>query len=128
MAVANSLAAVRGGARQAECAVNGIGERAGNCALEDVVMALRTRADLFGVSTGIDTTKILAASRTLAPVPNSPPPPNKSIVGANAFAHESGIHHHGILTNRETYEIMKARKSTSLKYSHTCAYSTTTSA
>ncbi|HEY9555010.1 2-isopropylmalate synthase [Allosphingosinicella sp.] len=107
MAVANSLAAVRGGARQVECAVNGIGERAGNCALEDVVMALRTRADLFGVSTGIDTTKILAASRTLAQVTNSPPPRNKSIVGANAFAHESGIHQHGILKNRETYEIMK---------------------
>src|SRR3546814_17997457 len=88
MAVANSLAAVRGGARQVECAVNGIGERAGNCALEDVVMALRTRADLFGVSTGIDTTKILAASRTLAQVTNSPPPRNKSIVGANAFRSE----------------------------------------
>ena len=107
MAVANSLAAVRGGARQVECAVNGIGERAGNCALEDVVMALKTRADVFGVSTGIDTTKILAASRTLAQVTNSPPPRNKAIVGANAFAHESGIHQHGILKNRETYEIMK---------------------
>lgn len=107
MAVANSLAAVRGGARQVECAVNGIGERAGNCALEDVVMALRTRADAFGVSTGIDTTRIMAASRTLAQVTNSPPPRNKSIVGANAFAHESGIHQHGILKNRETYEIMK---------------------
>ena len=107
MAVANSLAAVRGGARQIECAVNGIGERAGNCALEDVVMALRTRADFFGLSTGIDTTKIMAASRTLAQVTNSPAPRNKAIVGANAFAHEAGIHQHGVLQNRETYEIMK---------------------
>jgi 2-isopropylmalate synthase len=107
MAVANSLAAIRGGARQVECAMNGIGERAGNCALEDVVMALRTRADLFGVETGVDTTRIMAASRTLAQVTNSHPPRNKSIVGANAFAHESGIHQHGVLQNRETYEIMK---------------------
>ncbi len=107
LAVANSLAAVRGGARQVECAVNGIGERAGNCALEDVVMALRTRADAFGVSTGLDTTRLMAASRTLAQVTNSPPPRNKSIVGANAFAHEAGIHQHGVLQNRATYEIMK---------------------
>ena len=107
MAVANSLAAVRGGARQIECAVNGIGERAGNCALEDVVMALKTRADAFGVTSGVDTTKIMTASRVLSQVTNSPPPRNKSIVGANAFAHESGIHQHGMLQNRETYEIMK---------------------
>jgi 2-isopropylmalate synthase len=107
MAVANSLAAVRGGARQIECAVNGIGERAGNCALEEVVMALRTRADAFGVDTGIDTTRIMIASRTLAQVTNTPAPRNKPIVGANAFAHEAGIHQHGILQNRETYEIMK---------------------
>lgn len=107
MAVANSLAAVRGGARQVECAVNGIGERAGNCALEDVVMALKTRADAFGVTTGVDTTRIMAASRALAEVTNTPPPRNKAIVGANAFAHEAGIHQHGILQNRETYEIMK---------------------
>jgi 2-isopropylmalate synthase len=107
MAVANSLAAVRGGARQVECAMNGIGERAGNCALEEVVMALRTRADAFNVTTGIDTTKIMAASRTLAQVTNTPAPRNKPIVGANAFAHESGIHQHGVLQNRETYEIMK---------------------
>jgi 2-isopropylmalate synthase len=107
MAVANSLAAVRGGARQVECAMNGIGERAGNCALEDVVMALRTRADFFGLATNIDTTRIMSASRTLAQVTNSPPPRNKAIVGANAFAHEAGIHQHGILQNRETYEIMK---------------------
>ena len=107
MAVANSLAAVRGGARQIECAVNGIGERAGNCALEDVVMAIRTRADTFRVTTGVDTKRIMAASHTLAQVTNSPPPRNKSIVGANAFAHESGIHQHGMLQNPETYEIMK---------------------
>ncbi|MES2755277.1 MAG: 2-isopropylmalate synthase [Pseudomonadota bacterium] len=107
MAVANSLAAVRGGARQVECTINGIGERAGNAPLEDVVMALRTRADAFGVTTGVDTTQIMHASHTLAQVTNSPPPRNKSIVGANAFAHESGIHQHGVLKNRETYEIMK---------------------
>jgi 2-isopropylmalate synthase len=107
MAVANSLAAVRGGARQIECAVNGIGERAGNCALEDVVMALRTRGTLYEASTNIDTTKIMAASRTLSQITNTPPPRNKSVVGANAFAHESGIHQHGFLQNRETYEIMK---------------------
>ena len=107
MAVANSLAAVRGGARQIECAVNGIGERAGNCALEEVVMALKTRADAFGLATNIDTTRIAAASRALAQITNAPPPRNKPIVGANAFAHEAGIHQHGVLQNRETYEIMK---------------------
>jgi 2-isopropylmalate synthase len=107
MAVANSLAAVRAGARQVECAVNGIGERAGNCALEDVVMALKTRSDTYGVSTGVDTTKIMIASRTLSQITNTPPPRNKAIVGANAFAHEAGIHQHGVLQNRETYEIMK---------------------
>jgi 2-isopropylmalate synthase len=107
MAVANSLAAVRGGARQVECAVNGIGERAGNCALEDVVMALKTRTDTYDVTTNVDTTKIMAASRTLAQITNMVPPRNKAIVGANAFAHEAGIHQHGVLQNRETYEIMK---------------------
>jgi 2-isopropylmalate synthase len=107
LAVANSLAAIEGGARQVECTINGIGERAGNCALEDVVMAIRTRADAFGVRTGVDTTRIMAASRTLAQATNSPPPRNKAIVGANAFAHEAGIHQHGVLQNRETYEIMK---------------------
>lgn len=107
MAVANSLAAVRGGARQIECAVNGIGERAGNCALEDAVMALRTRRDAFGLTTNVDSTKIMAASRTLSQVTNTHTPRNKAIVGANAFAHESGIHQHGVLKNRETYEIMK---------------------
>jgi 2-isopropylmalate synthase len=107
MAVANSLAALRGGARQVECAINGIGERAGNCALEDVVMALKTRGDFFGLETAVDTTRIMAASRTLAQVTNTPPPRNKAIVGANAFAHESGIHQHGVLQNRATYEIMR---------------------
>src|SRR6185295_12744307 len=81
--------------------------RAGNCALEDVVMALKTRSDTYDVSTGVDTTRIMAASRTLAQITNVPPPRNKAIVGANAFAHEAGIHQHGVLQNRETYEIMK---------------------
>ena len=107
MAVANSLAAVRAGARQIECTVNGIGERAGNCALEDAVMALKTRKDAFGLTTGIDTRQIMTASRTLSTVTNTHPPRNKAIVGANAFAHESGIHQHGVLMKRETYEIMK---------------------
>ena len=107
MAVANSLAAVRGGARQVECAMNGIGERAGNCALEDVVMTLHTRGDVFGAHTNVDTTKIIPASRTLAQITNTPPPRNKSIVGANAFAHQSGIHQHGVLQDRQTYEIIK---------------------
>lgn len=107
MAVANSLAAIRGGARQVEVAMNGIGERAGNCALEDLVMAIRVRGDAFQVSHDIDTTRLMGASRALAQATNSHPPRNKSIVGANAFAHESGIHQHGVLQNRETYEIMK---------------------
>jgi 2-isopropylmalate synthase len=107
MAVANSLAAVRGGARQIECAMNGIGERAGNCALEDAVMALRTRRDAFGFATNIKTEQIMSASRTLSQVTNTHPPRNKAVVGANAFAHESGIHQHGVLKNRETYEIMR---------------------
>ena len=107
MAVANSLAAVRGGARQVECTINGIGERAGNAALEDIVMTLRTRKDAFGLNHQIATPQIMNCSRTLSQVTNTHPPRNKSIVGANAFAHESGIHQHGVLQNRETYEIMK---------------------
>ena len=107
MAVANSLAAVRGGARQVECALNGIGERAGNCALEEVVMALRTRGDFYGLSTGVNTEKLYAASKLLATITGNPVPRNKAIVGKNAFAHESGIHQHGVLANRETYEIMR---------------------
>ena len=107
MAVANSLAAVRGGARQVECAVNGIGERAGNCALEEVVMALRTRGDFYGLSTRVKPHGIYAASKLLATITGNPVPRNKAIVGQNAFAHESGIHQHGVLANRATYEIMK---------------------
>lgn len=107
MAVANSLAAVRGGARQIECAINGIGERAGNCALEEAVMALRTRHDFFGVRTGINTEQLQATSRLLSAITGNPVARNKAIVGRNAFAHESGIHQHGYLAHRETYEIME---------------------
>jgi len=107
LAVANSLAAVRGGARQIECALNGIGERAGNCALEEVAMALRTRKDFFGLDTNINSRRINMASKMLASITGNPVARNKAIVGANAFAHESGIHQHGMLANRETYEIMK---------------------
>ncbi|WP_017931430.1 2-isopropylmalate synthase [Robiginitomaculum antarcticum] len=107
LAVANSLAAIRGGARQVECAMNGIGERAGNCATEEVVMALRTRADFFGLDTRIKTEGFYGASKLLATLTGNPVPRNKAIVGKNAFAHESGIHQHGVLANRETYEIMK---------------------
>ncbi len=108
MAVANSLAAVRGGARQVECAINGIGERAGNCSMEEAVMALATRRDFFGVTTQIDTTKIYPASLALARVTHNPIPRNKAIVGRNAFAHEAGIHQHGVLADKRTYEIMDA--------------------
>jgi len=113
LAVANSLAAVRGGARQVECAMNGIGERAGNCALEEIAMALRTRKDFFGIDTQIDTKKIYMVSKLLASTTGNPVPRNKAIVGKNAFAHESGIHQHGVLANRETYEICgyRARQS-----------------
>lgn len=107
LAVANSLAAVRGGARQVECALNGIGERAGNCATEEVIMALNTRKDFYGLSTRIKTEGIYGASKLLATITGNPVPRNKAIVGKNAFAHESGIHQHGVLANRETYEIMK---------------------
>ena len=107
MAVANSLAAVRGGARQVECAVNGIGERAGNCALEEVVMALRTRRDFYGLDTVVNTERLYATSKLLATITGNAVPRNKAIVGKNAFAHESGIHQHGVLANRETYEIMR---------------------
>ncbi len=106
LAVANSLSAVEAGARQIECALNGIGERAGNCALEEVVMALRTRADRFGCHTGIETRKLHAASHLLAAVTGNFIPRNKAIVGENAFAHEAGIHQHGMLADPETYEIM----------------------
>ncbi|MFT5141223.1 MAG: 2-isopropylmalate synthase, partial [Rhodothermales bacterium] len=107
LAVANSLAAVDAGARQIECTLNGIGERAGNCALEEVVMALHTRADRYGCHTGIDTRKLHAASHLLAAVTGNFVPRNKAIVGENAFAHEAGIHQHGMLADPETYEIMR---------------------
>lgn len=108
LAVANSLSAVMNGARQVECTVNGLGERAGNAALEEVVMAVRTRQDVFPCDTGIDTTQIVAASRLVSGVTGFAVQPNKAIVGANAFAHESGIHQDGVLKHRETYEIMRA--------------------
>ncbi len=108
LAVANSLAAVRAGARQVECTVNGLGERAGNAALEEIVMAVKTRQDLFGIDTRIDTREIVPTSRLVAGITGFPVQPNKAIVGANAFAHESGIHQDGVLKHRETYEIMRA--------------------
>jgi 2-isopropylmalate synthase len=107
MAVANSLAAVQAGARQVEVAINGIGERAGNCALEEVVMALHTRAELFGIDTGVDTTKLVPISRLLSRVTKSPVVRNKAVVGRNAFAHEAGIHQHGVLEDARTYEVMR---------------------
>ncbi|QEW07729.1 2-isopropylmalate synthase [Nitrincola iocasae] len=108
LAVANSLAAVAAGARQVECTVNGLGERAGNASLEEIVMALRTRKDIMGLETRIDTTQIVPASRLVSSITGFPVQPNKAIVGANAFAHESGIHQDGVLKHRETYEIMTA--------------------
>jgi len=109
LAVANSLAAVRNGARQVECTINGLGERAGNAALEEIVMAVRTRQDHFACDTGIDTTQIVPCSRLVAGITGFAVQPNKAIVGANAFAHESGIHQDGVLKHRETYEIMRAQ-------------------
>ena len=108
LAVANSLSAVMNGARQVECTINGLGERAGNASLEEVVMAVRTRQDIFPCDTGIDTTQIVPASRLVAGVTGFAVQPNKAIVGANAFAHESGIHQDGVLKHRQTYEIMRA--------------------
>jgi len=109
MAVANSLAGVKvGGARQVECTINGLGERAGNCSLEEVVMAVRTRKDYFGLEIGIDTTQILSASRMVSQTTGFVVQPNKAVVGANAFAHASGIHQDGVLKARDTYEIMRA--------------------
>jgi 2-isopropylmalate synthase len=107
LAVANSLGAIEGGARQVECTINGIGERAGNCSLEEVVMALHTRQDRYQLETGIDTTKLYPASRVVTAVTGSRVQPNKAIVGRNAFAHEAGIHQDGVLKHAETYEIMK---------------------
>ncbi|MBN2887495.1 MAG: 2-isopropylmalate synthase [Chromatiaceae bacterium] len=109
LAVANSLAAVRQGARQVECTINGLGERAGNAALEEVVMAVRTRQDLFECDSRLDTTQIMNCSRLVSGITGFAVQPNKAVVGANAFAHESGIHQDGVLKHRETYEIMRAQ-------------------
>ncbi|MDX8400439.1 MAG: 2-isopropylmalate synthase [Gallionellaceae bacterium] len=108
MASANSLAAVMNGARQVECTINGLGERAGNAALEEVVMAIKTRRDIFTCDTRIDTSQIVSSSKLVSSITGYPVQPNKAIVGANAFAHESGIHQDGVLKHRETYEIMRA--------------------
>jgi 2-isopropylmalate synthase len=107
LAVANSLAAVQTGARQVECTINGLGERAGNAALEEIVMALKTRKAVMPYETGIDTTQIMRVSRLVSAVTGFNVQPNKAIVGANAFAHESGIHQHGMLQHAQTYEIMR---------------------
>ncbi len=109
LAVANSLSAVMHGARQVECTINGLGERAGNASLEEIVMAVRTRADVFPVETRIVTEEIVPASRLVSSITGFPVQPNKAIVGANAFAHEAGIHQDGVLKHRETYEIMRAQ-------------------
>ena len=109
LAVANSLSAVLNGARQVECTINGLGERAGNAALEEVVMTVRTRRDVFPCETRLDTTQIVPASRLVSGITGFAVQPNKAIVGANAFAHESGIHQDGVLKSRETYEIMRAQ-------------------
>ncbi len=108
LAVANSLAAVQAGARQVECTINGLGERAGNAALEEIAMAINTRRDLFAVQTRLQTVEIVPTSRLVSSITGFPVQPNKAIVGANAFAHESGIHQDGVLKHRETYEIMRA--------------------
>jgi 2-isopropylmalate synthase len=108
LAVANSLSAVLNGARQVECTINGLGERAGNASLEEVVMAVRTRQDIFDCDTSLDTTQIMTCSRLVSGITGFAVQPNKAIVGANAFAHESGIHQDGVLKKRETYEIMRA--------------------
>lgn len=108
LAVSNSLSAVLNGARQVECTINGLGERAGNASLEEVVMAVRTRPDVFSCNSTLDTTQIVTCSRLVSSITGFPVQPNKAIVGANAFAHESGIHQDGVLKSRETYEIMRA--------------------
>ncbi len=108
-AVANSLSAVRAGARQVECTINGLGERAGNASLEETVMAIKTRADSFGVHTDVDTHQIVPTSQLVSMVTGFAVPPNKAIVGGNAFRHESGIHQDGIIKSRGTYEIMRAQ-------------------
>jgi 2-isopropylmalate synthase len=107
LAVANSLAAVTAGARQVECTVNGLGERAGNCSLEELVMAIATRRDRLHVDTGIDARLLCATSQLVSRISGFTVPPNKAVVGKNAFAHEAGIHQHGVLMHRETYEVMR---------------------
>ena len=107
MAVANSLAAVAAGARQVECTINGIGERAGNCSLEEVVMAIKTRTEYFALETAIDTTRLYPTARLVSGITGMSIPRNKAIVGENAFAHEAGIHQHGMLQHHSTYEIMR---------------------
>jgi len=107
MAVANSLAAVRAGARQIECTINGIGERAGNCSLEEVVMALKTRDEYFRLATQIDSTRLYPTSRLVSGITGMHMPRNKAVIGENAFAHEAGIHQHGMLQHASTYEIMR---------------------
>ena len=107
LATANSLAAIRAGVGQVECTINGIGERAGNAALEEIVMALKVRRDLFDAETGIDSTKLTRASRMVSAMTGLVVQPNKAIVGENAFAHEAGIHQHGVIMGRQTYEIMR---------------------
>jgi 2-isopropylmalate synthase len=109
LAVGNSLSAVLNGARQVECTINGLGERAGNAALEEIVMTVQTRRDVFPCNTGLDTTQIMTCSRLVSGITGFAVQPNKAIVGANAFAHESGIHQDGVLKSRETYEIMRAQ-------------------
>ena len=109
LAVANSLACLRAGASQVECTVNGIGERAGNASLEEIVMALKTRREYYQMDCGIVTKQIYKSSRLLSNITGVPVAPSKSIVGANAFAHESGIHQHGVLANALTYEIMRSK-------------------
>ncbi|MEA2093917.1 MAG: 2-isopropylmalate synthase, partial [Pseudomonadota bacterium] len=109
LAVGNSLSAVLNGARQVECTINGLGERAGNAALEEVVMTVQTRQDIFPCRTGLDTTRIMTCSRLVSGITGFAVQPNKAIVGVNAFAHESGIHQDGVLKSRETYEIMRAQ-------------------
>jgi len=108
LGVANSLEGIRCGARQVDCTINGLGERAGNAAMEEIVMGLHTRKDYYGCHTDIDTKQIHRTSKLVAGFANMEPSPGKAIIGANAFLHESGIHQHGVLNNRETYEIMKA--------------------
>ena len=106
LAVANSLSAIKAGAMQVECTVNGIGERAGNASLEEIVMGINTRSEFFGVSTNVDTKQIYRSAKLISSITGVAIAPNKAIVGANAFAHEAGIHQHGVLANKETYEIM----------------------